>query len=155
MAKNVALDRFDHALLREVQRDNQTPARVLAERVGLSPSAVLRRLRRLRAEKVIAVDVAIVNPAILGVPMSVHVLVSINQGSRTYKDFARKLQARPEVRHASYVTGGADFVVHLRIASMADYAEFAKEMFHDDPTVLEYHTYVAMQEVVGPTLLRA
>ena len=113
MAKTVDLDSFDYALLKEMQADNQTPARVLAERVGLSQSAVLRRLRRLRAEKVITADVSVVSPEIMGVPVTVHVTVSIIQGSRTYGDFARKLQARPEVKHASYVTGDADFVLHL------------------------------------------
>lgn len=154
MTKMVDLDSFDHALLREVQADNQTPARVLAERVGLSTSAVLRRLRRLRAERVITADVSIVSPETLGVPVTVHVLVSLNQGSRTYGDFSRKLQHRPEVRQASYVTGGADFVVHLQLESMAAYAAFAKEVFHDDPTVAEYRTFVAMREVVGPTIRR-
>jgi DNA-binding Lrp family transcriptional regulator len=154
MAKTVELDSFDHALLREMQIDNQTPARELAERVGLSQSAVLRRLRRLRAEKIIAADVSIVNPEVMGVPVTVHVLVSINQGSRTYGDFARKLQSRPEVRQASYVTGGADFVLHLQVESMAAYAEFAREVFHDDPNVSEYHTYISMREIVGPTSRR-
>jgi len=154
MAKTVELDRFDHALLREMQIDNQTPARVLAERVGLSQSAVLRRLRRLRAEQVIMADVSIVSPETLGVPVTVHVLVSIERGSRTYGEFSRKLQARPEVRQASYVTGGADFVVHLQVESMAAYAAFAREVFHDDPNVSEYHTYVAMREVVGPASKR-
>ena len=144
------LDRFDQALLREVQIDNQIPARVLAERVGLSTSAVLRRLRRLRSDKIIAADISIVSPETLGVPVSIHVLVSINQGSRTYADFARKIQRRPEVRQASYVTGGADFVLHLQVESMNAYAAFTKEMFHDDPTVAEYRTFVAMREVVGP-----
>jgi Lrp/AsnC family leucine-responsive transcriptional regulator len=154
MTKTAELDSFDHALLKEVQIDNQTPARVLAERVGLSQSAVLRRLRRLRAERVIAADVSIVNPEILGVPVTVHVLVSINQGARTYGDFARKLQTRPEVKQASYVTGGADFVLHLQVESMAAYAAFARDVFHDDPNVAEYHTYIAMREVVGPTSRR-
>jgi len=144
MAHSADLDRFDRALLAEMQTDNQTPARVLADRVGLSQSAVLRRLRRLRAEGIIAADVSIVNPDVLGTPVSVHVLVSIDQGSRTYREFARRLRQRKEVRHASYVTGGADFVIHLRIASMADYAQFAREMFHNDPTVSELHTYLAM-----------
>lgn len=137
-----------------MQIDNQTPARVLAERVGLSQSAVLRRLRRLRAEQVIMADVSIVSPETLGVPVTVHVLVSIERGSRTYGEFSRKLQARPEVRQASYVTGGADFVVHLQVESMAAYAAFAREVFHDDPNVSEYHTYVAMREVVGPASKR-
>ncbi len=151
MAKTVELDHFDHALLREVQVDNQTPARVLAERVGLSQSAVLRRLRRLRAERVITADISVVNPEVLGVPVTIHVLVRIDQGSRTYGAFARKLKRRPEVKQASYVTGGADFVLRLQVESMAAYAEFAREVFHEDETVSEYHTYVAMQEVIGPT----
>ncbi|KRE15700.1 AsnC family transcriptional regulator [Bosea sp. Root381] len=150
MTKTVELDHFDHALLKEMQRDNQTPARILAERVGLSQSAVLRRLRRLRAEGVIMADVSVVSPEILGVPVTVHVLVSIEHGSRTAGEFSRKLQSRPEIRHASYVTGGADFVLHLQVESMAAYAAFAREVFHDDPTVSEYHTYIAMREVVGP-----
>ena len=58
------LDRLDLALLRLVQQDNQLPARALAERVGgLSESAALRRLRRLRRGGVIAADVSVVRPA--------------------------------------------------------------------------------------------
>lgn len=152
MAKTVELDNFDRALLHEVQVDNQTPARILAERVGLSQSAVLRRLRRLRAEKVIAADVSIVNPDILGVPVTIHVLVSIERGAQTAGKFSRKLQARPEVKHASYVTGGSDFVLHLQMESMEAYAAFTREVFHNDQTVSEYHTYVSMREVVGPNV---
>ena len=66
MPNSVALDRFDRALLAQVQVDNQLPARRLAERVGLSESAVLRRLRRLRREGVIVADVSVVHPGVLG-----------------------------------------------------------------------------------------
>ncbi len=150
MTKIADLDHFDRALLEEVQRDNQTPARILAERVGLSQSAVLRRLRRLRADKVITADVSIVNPAVLGVPVTIHVLVSLVRGSQLADAFARKLGARQEIRQASYVTGGADFVLHLQVESMEAYAAFAREIFHDDPNVASFYTYVAMREVVGP-----
>ena len=119
MTKTVELDHFDRALLKEVQIDNQTPARILAERIGLSQSAVLRRLRRLRAERIITADISVVNPEALGVPVTIHVLVCIDQGSRTYGTFARKLKRRPEVIQASYVTGGADFVHELRCISRA------------------------------------
>ncbi|WP_291667697.1 Lrp/AsnC family transcriptional regulator [Bosea sp. (in: a-proteobacteria)] len=134
--KMADIDRFDRALLEEMQRDNQTPARILAERVGLSQSAVLRRLRRLRADKVITADISIVSPAVLGVPVT--------------DAFARKLSSRPEIRQASYVTGGADFVLQLQVESMEAYAAFAREVFHDDPNVSTFYTYVAMREVVGP-----
>lgn len=150
MTKTADIDQFDRALLEEMRRDNQTPARILAERVGLSQSAVLRRLRRLRAEGIITADISVVNPAVLGVPVTIHVLVSIDRGSQLADAFARKLRSRPEVQHASYVTGGADFVLHLQVESMEAYAAFAREVFHDDPNVSSFYTYVAMREVVGP-----
>jgi len=150
LPKSVTLDPFDHALLREMQISNQTPARVLAERVGLSESAVLRRLRRLRREGVIAADVSIVHPAVLGLPLTIHVLVSLEREGLALLDaFTRKLRRRPEVRQAWYVTGEADFVLHLQLASMEAYDDFAREVFLDDPNIRAFRTIVAMREVVG------
>ena len=62
MTEFVAIDDFDRKLLARVRRNNLEPARVTAEAVGLSESAVLRRLRRLRAEGVIVRDVAVIDP---------------------------------------------------------------------------------------------
>ncbi|WP_419899336.1 Lrp/AsnC family transcriptional regulator [Roseomonas sp. USHLN139] len=147
----IELDGFDQALLAEVQRDNQTPARVLAERVGLSESAVLRRLRRLRQTGVIQADVAVVHPAVLGRPLTLHVLVSLErEGSALLDAFTRKLRGREEVRQAWYVTGEADFVLLLNLASMEAYEAFTREVFLDDPNVRGFRTIVAMREVVGP-----
>jgi Lrp/AsnC family transcriptional regulator, leucine-responsive regulatory protein len=113
------LDEFDRALLAAVQIDNQTPARVLAERVGLSESAVLRRLRRLRRDGVIIADVAVVDPAVLGIPLTIHVLVSLERETSDLLDeFTRRLRRRPEVKAAWYVTGDADFVLHLRLSGI-------------------------------------
>ncbi|RDJ20788.1 Lrp/AsnC family transcriptional regulator [Bosea caraganae] len=151
MTKTAALDRFDHALLALVQQDNQTPARLLAEQVGLSESAVLRRLRRLRAEGVIIADKAVVRPAALGLPLTLHVLVSLERESAAELDaFIRKTRSRPEVRQAWYVTGETDFVLLLQLPDMEAYDRFAREVFHDDPNVKAFRTIVAMREIVGP-----
>lgn len=151
MTKTAALDRFDHALLALVQQDNQTPARLLAEQVGLSESAVLRRLRRLRREGVIIADKAMVRPAALGLPLTLHVLVSLERESAAELDaFIRKTRSRPEVRQAWYVTGEADFVLLLQLPDMEAYDRFAREVFHDDPNVKAFRTIVAMREIVGP-----
>lgn len=144
------LDRFDRALLAEVQRDNLQPARQLAARVGLSESAVLRRLRRLREAGVILADIALVRPAALGVPLTLHVLVSLErEGVALLEAFIRALRARPEVRQAWYVTGEADFVLLLRVASMEAYEAFTRELFHADPNVRAFRTIIALREVVG------
>lgn len=151
MPKSVTLDRFDRALLEQVQKDNQTPARILAERVGLSESAVLRRLRRLRREGVIAADISVVHPSVLGLPLAIHVLVSLErEGSAELDAFVRKLRIRPEIRQAWYVTGETDFILLLRLTDMAAYEAFAREVFHDDPNVRAFRTLIAMREIIGP-----
>ena len=151
MPKSAALDDFDCALLAQVQVDNQLPARRLAETVGLSESAVLRRLRRLRREGIIVADVSIVRPSVLGLPLTMHVLVSLErEGAALLDAFTRKLRSRPEVRQAWYVTGDADSVLLLQLASMEAYEGFSREMFHDDPNVRAFRTIIAMREIVGP-----
>ena len=150
MPNSVTLDRFDRALLEQVQVNNQIPARRLAERVGLSESAVLRRLHRLRREGVIVADVSVVHPSVLGLPLTVHVLVSLErEGLAELDTFTRKLRARPEVRQAWYVTGEADFVLRLQLAGMEAYEGFARDVFHDDRNVRAFRTIVAIRQVVG------
>lgn len=91
MPETAALDGFDRRLLDLMRRDNQTPARALGEAVGLSESAVLRRLRRLRAEGVIAADVSIVRPEALGLGLTMHVLVAMErEGSAVLDGFAAR-----------------------------------------------------------------
>jgi Lrp/AsnC family leucine-responsive transcriptional regulator len=58
-----ALDRLDIQILGALQENNQATAQILAERVPLSPSAILRRIRQYREEGVIAADVSIIEPA--------------------------------------------------------------------------------------------
>lgn len=148
--KSVDLDQFDHALLARLRVNNQASARVLAEQVGLSESAVLRRLRSLRKSGVIVADVSIVDPAVLGTPLTIHVLVSLErEGTAALDAFERKLRTREEVQGAWYVTGDADFVLLLRVRSMADYERFTREMFHDDPNVRGFRTIVALREVAN------
>lgn len=148
--ENVILDGFDRKLLHEVQINNLTPARVIADRVGLSESAVLRRLRRLRREGVITADVSVVSPAVLGKSLTVIVLVTLErEGLRLLEEFVKKVRARPEVRQAWYVTGDSDFVLQLAIADMGDYETFCEDVLHAEPNIRGFRTIVAMKEVVG------
>lgn len=147
----IALDLLDRALLDLLQRDNQTPARILAERAGgLSESAVLRRLRRLRRAGVIAADVSVVRPAAVGLPLTVVTLVSLErEGAAALDSFAQRVAARHEVRQCWYVTGEADWVLVLRLPSMEAYEAFTRELFLADPNVRSFRTLVAMRELVG------
>ncbi|QPC87199.1 winged helix-turn-helix transcriptional regulator [Mesorhizobium sp. NBSH29] len=143
-------DAFDRALLALVQRDNLTPARVLAERVGLSESAVLRRLRRLRKDGIIIADQAVIDPALAGETLSIHVLVSLER-ERAFdlEAFVAKIRRRPEVRQAWYVTGEVDFILHLGLRNMEAYSAFADDIFHSDVNVKGFRTIVSIREIVA------
>ncbi len=146
--KTIDIDRFDRALLDRLRVNNQTPARVLADQVGLSESAVLRRLRRLRENGAIIADVSIVHPAVLGTPLTIHVLVSLErEGTAALDAFERKIRGREEVDGAWYVTGEADFVLLLRLGGMEAYERFAREVFHDDPNVRAFRTIIALRDL--------
>ncbi len=150
MTRTAPLDRFDRALLDLIQRDNQTPARLLGERVGLSESAVLRRLRRLRQDGFVAADVAVLRPAAVGLPLTVHVLVTLErEGAAALDAFTRRIRARREVRRCWYVTGEADFILILQLPGMEAYDAFTRTVFHDDPNVKSYRSFITMREVVG------
>ncbi|MDE1918383.1 MAG: Lrp/AsnC family transcriptional regulator [Sphingomonadales bacterium] len=149
---NSVIDRFDRALLEQVQRNNLTPARVLAERVGLSESAVLRRLRRLRAEGIIAADVSIVRPEVLGRPLTVVVLVKLAREGRTQIErFIAAIGQRPEVVNIWYVTGEADFVLVAQVPDMSAYEEFTQDILLADANVESFTTMVAMRDYTPAT----
>jgi Lrp/AsnC family transcriptional regulator, leucine-responsive regulatory protein len=149
MAKT-ELDGFDRALLGLVQANNLTPARILAEKVGLSESAVLRRLRRLRKSGVIMRDVSIVRPASLGRPLTLIVFLSLARETLVQiEKFTRALKKRPEVVSAWYVTGETDFVLLLQLADMAEYETFTQEVFMSDPNISRFTTLVSMRQAIG------
>lgn len=156
MTKPVEIDEFDRRLLAIVRQDNMVPARTIAERVGLSQSAVLRRLRRLRATGVIVADVSIVDPARLGPSITIHVLVELNQsGIRVEQAFARRLERRPEVIAAWNVTGRTDFVLTVTVPSIEAYQVFSDEVLASDDNVRSFETLVSLREIVRPDPLRA
>ncbi len=150
MTNFVDLDAFDHRLLARVRRNNLEPARVTAEAVGLSESAVLRRLRRLRAEGVIRADIAIVDPARVEPRIVVHVLVEMTTQQRPAMEaFKRALAASPEVQGAWDVTGETDFLVTVAVRSMAEYEAFCLRELTVEAKVRGFKSMIVIYEVVG------
>lgn len=150
MQKMAKLDDFDRRLLELVRHNNLEPARILADKVGLSLSAVLRRLRRLRAEKVIVADIALVDPALTGAAITMHVLVRMKQpGVRVMDAFARQIAGEPEVAAAWEVTGDDDFVLKVQVASMAEYDAFTRRTLDDEHGVMAFKTLIVLQTIVA------
>lgn len=150
MTKSVTLDAFDHRLLARVRRNNLEPARVTAEAVGLSESAVLRRLRRLRAEGVIVADVAIVDPARVEPRILLHVLVEMDTQERRHTEaFKAAMKASVEIQAAWDVTGQTDFLLTVSVRSMEDYEVFCQRELTTEAHVKAFQSMITIREVVG------
>lgn len=155
MQKMPDLDDFDRRLLASVREDNQQPARVLADKVGLSLSAVLRRLRRLRDEQVIVADIAVVNPALTGSALTMHVLVRMQQaGPQTMDHFAREIVRYPEITGAWDVTGEDDFLLKVQVGTMEDYDRFTRRALGEDKGVHSFTTMIAIRNIIENDVAR-
>lgn len=156
MVETINLDDFDRRLLDLVRRDNLEPARSLAEKVGLSESAVLRRLRRLRAERVIVADVAILDPGKLAPAITIHVLVELERHALAVEQaFGEKLAGRREVVGAWNVAGRTDFVLMVSVPSIEAYQAFADEVLSGDENIRSFETLVTLRDIVRFNPLRA
>ena len=156
MTESVTIDEFDRRITAIVRRNTLEPARVIAERVGLSESAVLRRLRRLRSSGVIVADVALIDPARLAPSITIHVLVELIQsGLKAERAFAAMLEKRPEVIGAWNVTGRTDFLLTISVPSIEAYQQFADDALASDENIRTFETLVSLREIVRYDPLRS
>ena len=142
------LDEFDKKLLRLLQQNNRMTAEELGEAVGLSSSAVQRRLKRLRDEKVIEADVSIISPTVAGIGITCVVDVILEDGnSRALEKFKSIMRERSEVMQCYFLTGTYDFVILVNTVDMRHYEDFTKKWLMDNPNVKHFYTHVVMDKV--------
>ena len=142
------LDPFDVALLNLLQANNRLTSETLAERVGLSPTACQRRIKRLRAEGAIAKEIAVVDPQVVGGRITLIVQVVLAHGRADIVDaFKREVQAIPEVQQCYYVTGDHDFILIVTADDIADYERLTRRIFFGNPNIQKFQTIVVMDSV--------
>jgi DNA-binding Lrp family transcriptional regulator len=138
---NKKLDPLDLKLLACVQADNQLTADVLAERVGLSPSAVARRLRQLRASRAIAGDVAIVAEPAVGYPLSAVIHVQLERHALSeVASFKRLLAACENVQFCLEISGAFDILLLVVVADMEAFNLFTDDLLAGQRAVRRYET---------------
>lgn len=142
------MDSFDVQILQELQESNLQPAETIANTVGLSVSAVQRRIKRLRSEGTIEADISVVNPKAVGQQMTLVVAVEMERERADLIDsFKREMRSSPHVQQCYYITGEADFVIVMTAANMDEYERLTRELFFDNANVRRFHTSVVMQRV--------
>ncbi|WP_245654048.1 Lrp/AsnC family transcriptional regulator [Novosphingobium rosa] len=143
-----ALDPFDRAILRILQRDNRTPQRTIAEAVNLSAAAVQRRIAAMESAGIIARNVAVVDAAALGMAITSIVEVHLTDERAGTVDAAKALfRAAPEVQQCYYVTGGISFVVVIVATDMVAYEAITRRLFAQNEAVASYRSLVALDRV--------
>jgi Lrp/AsnC family transcriptional regulator, leucine-responsive regulatory protein len=142
------IDEFDKKLLDLLQQNNMVTAQELGDKIGLSTSAVQRRLKRLRADKIIEADISIISPAAAGFGITCVVDVTLHLGSSKEIDGFKKLaSASSEIMQCYYVAGTYDFVIIVNTRDMAHYEAFSKKYLMDNTHVKQFYTHVVMDRV--------
>ncbi|MHA7880591.1 MAG: Lrp/AsnC family transcriptional regulator [Saccharospirillum sp.] len=147
-ANSVTLDGFDRKILGILQRANRTTSEQIADQVGLSAAAVQRRIKRLRANRVIEADVSVVNAKAIGRELTLLVQVSLERERADLMDaFKKSMRQWEEVQQCYYVTGAFDFMLVVTAIDMADYERFTRKAFFDNNNVRNFQTHVVMDTV--------
>lgn len=142
------LDRLDFALLACLQEDNLQTAEMLADKVGRSPSAVARRLRRLRATGAVAADVALISEEAAGYPLSAIVHIQLERHAPQEGDrLRRRLVASPNVQLCLDIAGAFDILLLVVAADMDAYNAFADATLAEHPAVRRFESTFVKKRV--------
>ena len=158
MAIEPELDAIDRRILQVLQSQGRCTYDELAQAVGLSASAALRRVRRLEDAGVIAGYVALVDPVRVGLGLTAYINVRLEQHTESHKRnpmdlFAASVQTWPEVVECSALTGEMDFLLRVVVRDMDHYSRFIMESLLKHPSVQDCKTSFVLQRVKGTTAL--
>lgn len=139
------IDTINHRILRELTRDGRLPNLDLAARVGLSPSACLRRVQELERSGVIRGYRAVLDPAQLGVGFTAYVTVGLSRHTKAAQvAFEQAVAAAPEVCEVHNITGSVEYLLRVEAADLAAYKHFHTEVLGVLPQVNAITTFVVM-----------
>ena len=156
MTEIVALDRLDKLILSRLQQNARETYDVISEQVGLSPSAVLRRVKRLEESGVIDRYVALVNPLSVGLSLTAHLNVRLEKHIQSHKRnpmdvFRASVQAWPEVVECVALTGEMDYFLRVVVQDMAHYSRFVMDTLLKHPSVQDCKTSFVLDRVKATT----
>lgn len=139
------MDQINQQILRELTRDGRVSNLELAERVGLSPSACLRRVQDLEKAGVITGYRAVLNRQAMGVGFATYIGVGLGEHTKAAQEaFERAMKAAPEVVECHNITGTIEYLLRVECADLASYKQFHTEVLGTSPYVTAITTYVVM-----------
>ncbi len=156
MTTEVELDAIDRRILAALQAQGRATYDDIAAGVGLSASAVLRRVRRLEDAGVITGYAALLAPDRVGLGLTAYINVRLakasNQRSPT-DSFTAAVQSWPEVVECAALTGEMDFLLRVLVHDMAHYSRFVMDQLLRHPSVQDCKTSFVLDRVKNTTAL--
>jgi DNA-binding Lrp family transcriptional regulator len=140
------IDDIDRKILHALQRDGRLSNTDLAERVGLSPSACLRRVQELERTAVIKSYRAVLDPEAMEVGFVAYVSVGLSKHTKEQqRGFESAMARAPEVRECHNVTGAIEYLLRVETRDLAAYKHFHTDTLGQLPQVATITSYIVME----------
>jgi Lrp/AsnC family transcriptional regulator len=151
--RETELDQFDRAILRILQRDASMSIESIADQVALSRNACWRRIKAMEQSGIITGRVALADPAKLGCPLEVMVMIRAGRHDAEWLDsFHKAIRTMPEVVGAYRMTGDLDYLLRVRVADVPAYDAFYKRVIARIP-LSDISASFVMEEIKETTAL--
>lgn len=152
---NDSLDRFDRRILEILQIEGRISNQALAERVSLSPSPCLRRVRALEAAGLITGYRATVDDRQLGYGLNVVLMIRMDEHTpERFEQFEARVAELPEVQECLLITGqDAEYLLHISVVDMDDYQRLLLQHITRIPGVAGVHSSFVLRRVLRDRIL--
>jgi DNA-binding Lrp family transcriptional regulator len=153
------LDATDFKILRHLQEDGRISNLDLAEKIFLSPSSCLRRVRLLEEAGIISRYSAVLDASRLGLEVDAFVQVTMRRDvEQWHENFSKALLAWPEVVGTYIITGDANYLLRVRARNLKHYSAFILERLYKASGVLDIRSNIVLQilkdeQGIAPELL--
>jgi transcriptional regulator, AsnC family len=148
------VDRIDRNILTILQQEGRISYTELADRVGLSTTPCMERVKRLERDGFITGYHASVNPQMLNYNLLVFVEIALSyQSPDAFERFNRAVSTLPYILECHLVSGDADYLLKARLHDMSQYRELLGDMLLTLPGVKNSKSYIVMEEVKEQTQL--
>jgi len=148
------LDRTDLRILELLQKEGRLTNQDLAERVSLSPSPCLRRLKRLEEAGVIRGYVALLDPDRIGLGLLAYVSVKLEKRDKMpMDDFRARVQGWPEVLACYAMTGEMDYLLRVHVEDLQHFSRFVMDQLLRQPGVVDVRSSFALERIKETTAL--
>ncbi|MBT5185724.1 MAG: Lrp/AsnC family transcriptional regulator [Kordiimonadaceae bacterium] len=146
--RSLKLDKIDHAIIHALQNDGRISNSDLADKVGLSQSACLRRVKGLEKEGVIEGYVAIMNQTAAGMPDNVFVQVTVEkQTKELLAEFERQVIDCPQIMECYLMSGDADYMLRVIVSDASDYEKLHMDVLTALPGVSQIKSNFSLRTV--------